>query len=448
MGIFDFLDNSSSGTHAFWSTPVSKLFALESPRAPGQEISFKIEKSPYSPRWTQRVDPQCSVAIHHPRPANRLPHIPIEIILIIIESIHLDEHLECNTPLLLACSLVCRAWARPIQRLLFTDVRLKSGRTLEAFRRAVRTNPRLGDTVMRLRLSLDYNTADSGAERSFAGAMALCPNLYALDIAVYPRSIGSLSTTRDGRSFHAHTLAALRSGPSIRALKLTHWADDSKMLFQLLNIYPNVSLLALCGTPPLRAPLPVAPPTQALDTIRLNLHPPPSLEFTKWLLSSSHNSVRTLDIGRELPPHIIGFLSSTFSQTLHSLMTPVLSACTFKGCSELQELVVERLGGSIPFSAMPGLQHIAFGMDRNTTLQAVIDFIRAGGKEKNGAEGPRNIPLATVTVHLWHGGDVHPQLACLKMACACRDVELRVTRDITVFRALVVRVPLSIILCS
>lgn len=44
--------------------------------------------------------------------------------------------------------------------------------------------------------------------------------------------------------------------------------------------------------------------------------------------------------------------------------------------------------------------------------------------------------LTKVTVHVGAGGEQHPQLAAVKIACALKGVELEVTKDIRVLRTI------------
>jgi hypothetical protein len=73
------------------------------------------------------------------------------------------------------------------------------------------------------------------------------------------------------------------------------------------------------------------------------------------------------------------------------------------------------------------LQHIALGLDGDTALQPVLDMVRTRDA------------LTSVTIQVWDGGEQHPQLPALKMACAYRGIDLRLTHDIRVFREMIVR---------
>ena len=75
-----------------------------------------------------------------------------------------------------------------------------------------------------------------------------------------------------------------------------------------------------------------------------------------------------------------------------------------------------------------GLQHLAFGVDADTPLAPIVQAIK------------RSDDLRAITMQVWHGGEQHPQLAAVKIACGVKGVELRQTNDVPEFRAITVRI--------
>ena len=104
-------------------------------------------------------------------------------------------------------------------------------------------------------------------------------------------------------------------------------------------------------------------------------------------------------------------------------------------CRSLRRLRTERPSTStIPavFRQLPkGIQHIAFGMDQDTPLQTLVEAVKTRDE------------LESITVNVWDKDSSHRQLSALKMACAFRGVDLRITNDVRVHRTMVVSVRLS-----
>ncbi|KAJ8502785.1 hypothetical protein ONZ45_g11435 [Pleurotus djamor] len=162
----------------------------------------------------------------------------------------------------------------------------------------------------------------------------------------------------------------------------------------------------------------------------MNFQTSPSFDFMKWLLHNSVDSLRVLELEREPSTELLDYLVASHGDTLYSLSLPACGshehAVAIQQCRQLRELRIESQWVSpMVYKKLPeDIQHIAFGLDRDTALQPVIDVV----KSRPG--------LRAVTVHVWAGGELHPQLSSLKIACAYRGVDLRTTRDMQVFRAM------------
>ncbi|EEB92138.1 hypothetical protein MPER_09399, partial [Moniliophthora perniciosa FA553] len=167
----------------------------------------------------------------------------------------------------------------------------------------------------------------------------------------------------------------------------------SHSIMQLLGVWPSLQSLVISGTAPeLSSPAPEPFPC-ALSSLRINLQASPSVDFFKWLLHNSSDSLRKLEFERELSPSVEDALSSTG--------------------------VYKRLSDNV--------ESIAFGLNKDTQLQAILDIIKT--KES----------IKAVTVNLWNGGELHRQLASLKTTCALRGIDLELTQDVRAFRSITVR---------
>ncbi|KAF6754199.1 hypothetical protein DFP72DRAFT_379161 [Ephemerocybe angulata] len=379
-----------------------------------------------------------SAAVHPPSPVQ----MPLEIILAIIEAAYDPD--APDTSLLQSCALVCRAWSTPVQKLLFKTVSLRTASAYAAFRRAVSARPVLRDAVRRLRVVMDYSQPSYLPQHAFAHAVAMCPGLVDLDLALYGYSepgteaLGSLESHRLRRrapSFDAETISILRNGPSIRSLSFSNWSENQQCIFQLLDLYPTtLDSLSLSGTAPPPPPFPNDKPCfpGALERLRINYQTPPSIEFMSWLLADSqrHASLRSLAFAREPCPDLLQFLMDAFGRDLRCLALPSCGtaehARAIEACSALEVLRMDRPQlNPLAYKSVPAaIRHLALGVERDTPLQPVIDVVKTRRE------------LECVTVRLWSGGEGHRLLPALRIACAYRGVELRVTRDSGLYRAL------------
>ncbi|CAL1693895.1 unnamed protein product [Somion occarium] len=401
------------------------------PRAVPIEVTFDIT----TPQPTRKpVD----------RPLPRPPaHIPNELILYILQAGYSPDNTEPDHEMLMQCSLVSKDWSVLAQQLLFSDVTLRTEPAYTSFQRAVdRSTPRgcmLGNAVTSLRVTLDPNHPQCLTERAFAQAVTLTPNLVTLRVAVYGQGapgldiIGSPAQQRMRRgapSFDPTTLFILRSGPRIKTLQLSDWSDNPTSLVQLLDIWPSVQSLEICGTPPsLPSPSPEPCPC-ALQELRINVQMPPSVDVLEWLTYNSKDTLRVLDLKREPEAEMLDYLLGEHSATLESLSIPSAAASkviiNLLECFMLRELRVEKTKTARQiFNTLPvGLEHLALGVHGDVSLQPVLQFIK------------KTETLKTLTMHLWNGAESHEQLDAVKIACARQGVDLQFTKDIRTFRSI------------
>ncbi|RDB29613.1 hypothetical protein Hypma_016112 [Hypsizygus marmoreus] len=431
MGFFDLLDLSSPETRPilnFLPALVSRF--MTSPKAVEHDVSFDLTTSPIR-----------QVALRRPhRPSS--VRLPLEVVLSIIEAAYYDNN-QPDESLLKQCSLVCRAWSGPAQKLLFSHVTLRTETACDSFRDAVdRSTARgrgLGDAVTRLRVVMDHNQPFGITQHSFGDAVTLCPNLYELNLALYGCAapgedvVGVPDVSRMRRpapSFDETTLTLLRSGPKISALQFSNWSENQYSITQLLDVWPSLKSLAISGTPP-QPPSPVLEPFAcSLEELRMNFQTPPSLEFVSWLLHNSSETLRVLEFEREPSTQLLEHLINEHHSTLVSLSLPSCPssdlAAAVQKCRQLKDLRVEHQSVTPKlFRDLPeSLEHIALGLNRNTHLQPVIDTVRSTESIK------------VLTLNISDGGDQHPLFPVLKMACAYQGVDMRIVRDIKMFRSM------------
>lgn len=376
----------------------------------------------------------------HPQTATTL-HIPLELILSFIESASSSVGNEDRMDLLQSCSLVCRSWSTAAQKLLFARVTLRTQRSFESFMSAVdRTTIHgriLGDAVTRLHVVLDHNQPSGLHQHSFALAVTVCPNLHELDISLYGSAepgkdiVGIQDVSRLRRlapSFDEHTLSLLKSGPNIKALRFNNWSENQYSYFQLLDVWSSLQFLSIGGTLPQDLQDFPPPFLSKLHEVRFNFQTAPSIEFVKWLLHNSVNSLRVLRFDRDPCCDLFEYLTDIHGPQLYSISFPSLSspdlALSLQKCDQLRELRTETPSSStIVYKHIPDhLEHLAFGLDRDSSLTSVIDLVNS-----------RNA-LKAITVQVWDGGNQHSLLTPLKIACAYRGVDLLLTNDLTLFR--------------
>ncbi|KAH9923160.1 uncharacterized protein BXZ73DRAFT_103958 [Epithele typhae] len=375
-------------------------------------------------------------AIYAPKkPVVRQPNppsvpIPIELIMTILESAYESAQAPEYNAFLQNASLVSRDWSYVAQKLLFRNVSLATQTAYIAFQQAVdRATPRgrmLGDTVVRMKVTLDQNQPYRLSHRSFARAVALCPNLYELSVGLYGEGapgmdiIGAPDASRMKRtmpSFDERTLSILRAGPKISALQFSNWSDNSASLLQLLDVWPSVVSLDVSGTTPQLLDETMEPYPCALRELRTNFQTTPSVEFMQWLLHNSTGHLRVLDLAREPTSDVLEHLLDTHGATLESLALPSCgtheAAAAVRNCTALRELKIESAWAApMLYKALPsGLQHLAFGVDADTPLAPVVQAVK------------RSKDLRALTVQVWHSGLAHPQLPALKIACGIQGVD-------------------------
>jgi len=281
---------------------------------------------------------------------------------------------------------------------------------------------------------VDLKNTSCLTQMSFALAVARCNNLDELQFSLHgPAAESAWGGNREmpaSCTLDEKTLQILRSGPPIRSLEFGNWSDGRHILFQLLDVWPSVKALTISGAPPFIPPKHPLSPPPGLEQLRMNFQYPPTMDFMTWLLSNSVDTLRILEFEREPSSPMLDALIGVHGGTLQSISMPVCASYdhvqAVLRCRNLKELKVESpWAASMLYKSLPDtMQHIALGIGRDTVLNSVLETVRT------------QKAINTITAHIWDGGEFHPQLAALKIACACQGVELRLTRDIRHFRAI------------
>lgn len=407
-------------------------------------MSFDLTLAPLPPKF-----PASSQA---PRVPPR--GIPLEVVLDILETVSFEDSVV-DAEFLRTCALVCQSWSLPAQKLLFKRIHLCSQAAYNSFVSAVdRSTERgriLGESVVQMRVVLDNNQPGPLEQTCFARAVTLCPNLRAINLALYgcgePGNdiVGSPALERMRRlapPFEPGTLELLRAGPPITSLHFSNWSDNDQSIVQLLDIWPSLKSLSITGKTPYLSPGLTHPPFgYALTRLRMNCQIEPPLDFLEWLLhtSSQANSLCAIELDREPSLDMLDYLTRNHMESLQELAIPSCTtsehATAIIRCRFLRRLRTERPSTSaIPavFRQLPTrIQHLAFGMDQDTPLQTLVEAVKTRDE------------LESLTVNVWDKGHSHRQLSALKMACAFRGVDLRITNDVRVHRAMAVSVRFS-----
>ncbi|KAF8131589.1 hypothetical protein EV363DRAFT_171008 [Boletus edulis] len=421
---------------------------MRSPRAEPHQVSFQLAIAPLPPKFL--------VLSQTPRVPTH--GIPLEVVLDILETVCYEDG-AMAAELLRTCSLVCKSWSFPAQKLLFRRIHLCSQAAYNSFVYAAdRSTERgriLGDSVVQMHVVLDNNQPGPLKQASFAHGVTLCPNLHELSLALYgcgePGNdiVGSPALERMRRpapSFELGTLELLRTGPPIMSLHFSNWSDNDQSIVQLLDIWPSLQSLSITGKTPHLSPGLTQPPfASALTRLRMNCQHESSLDFLEWLLhtSSQANSLCAIELDREPSLDLLDYLTKNHMGSLQELAIPSCAtsehATAVIRCRSLRQLRTERPSMSIVpsvFRQLPmGIQHLAFGMDQDTPLQTLIDAVKTRDE------------LESITVNVWDKGNNHRQLPGLKMACALRGVDLRITNDVRVHRAMVRGRTITHLLC-
>lgn len=398
--------------------------------------------------------------------------LPLELVHTILEAHYLTPDGEPDRRLLQSCSLVCNAWSTPAQRLLFTNVVLRSESDFRSLCEALR-QPSLANAVRTLRVILDHNQPHGLRQHHLTAVVALCPRLKSINLSVFGDAnsdsvddengnensmsneiIEGMGISRLGTGAPSLARArcpelnlslaeALAESP-ITSFNLNNWSTNTLSLHSLLASLPAVKLLSITGTPP-------SVPTSAsslsctlnLSHLRVNFQHSPSVDFLRWLLENSKDTLTALDIERlsdsDASIGLLDQLTTVHGPSLRSLILPSCTTPTelkhFQRCTNMRAVAFRTpYVSTAVFKHFLGdvhptpLEELYMCVDRNTALSPVIELVKS------------KKTLKSLAVCLWEK-DVRKKLrlwGSLKMACAVRGVELKVCERLSEYKALIV----------
>lgn len=424
--------------------PLRAFLSVSKPSFYPTPIQYDISSNPRSsisvyPSYNTRMLSQTS----SPNPPGPLPQLPLELILSFIEAACAGTNYDGRVRLLKTCSLVCKAWSMASQKKLFSRITLQSQRSFETFMNAVDPSTHhgrsLGGVVRGITVVLDHNQPCGLHHYSLALATAVCPNLTELEISLYGCAepgediVGAPDVSRLRRpapSFDEQTLSLLKSGPAIKYMHFDNWSENHQSMFQLLGAWSSVQFLSIGGTSAKSIQDSLPPFSCSLHGVRFKFQSPPSIDFMKWLLHNSAQSLRQLHFERDPSFDALEFLLDAYGPQLQYLSLPAFGSpdlvFLISKCRNLREIRTENPACPSGFyKQLPeGIENFSFGLDRDTPLNVIIDVVR------------KRDMLKTITVSLWESGHSHPLLSPLKMVCAYRGIELCITSDLRVFRSM------------
>ncbi|THH31026.1 hypothetical protein EUX98_g3158 [Antrodiella citrinella] len=416
---------------------IQRFFNGPHPHVEKHQVSFTLMNPVMSPKASPVVQRRTSSPLNPPK------HIPNEIVLKILEAAYDPQDLESTHHVLMNSALVCRDWSILAQKLLFHHVTLRSQASLHSLSDALSpSTPRgrmLADAVIRFSVILDHNQPNGVPSLSFASLFGRCSRVQELDVSLFGRGapgndvVGSPTQARMQRnapSFDDEVLSMLRAGPSITRLRFSNWTDNSSTLSQLLHLWPTLRSLEIRGTAlPTIPPLASTPFPCALSELRLNCQRAPSFEFLKWLLLNSRGSLRRVYADRQSCSDVLARVVREHNDSVESISMPTCqtreAAFSLMQCQGLRHLHMEdaRVTMVLCKTLPTSLQHVSLGLHRETEMKPLLHLI----SESAG--------LASITLHLWKGGESHGKLDAVHAACALRGVQLNIVNDIREFRA-------------
>ncbi|KAF5352586.1 hypothetical protein D9756_006137 [Leucocoprinus leucothites] len=398
--------------------------------------------------------------------------LPLELIHHILEADYLSTDGEPDRRLLRACSLVCNAWSTPAQYLLFSNVVLRSESDFQSFRLAL-SRSSLANAVRSLRVVIDHNQPRGLRQHHLAAALASCPRLNSISLALFGDGglndsveghdnensinddLDNIIRTRFGtgapvipnvrRTGISLPLAEALTKSPITSFHLSNWSSNPLFLQNILKFLPSLKSLSIAGTPPSvheTTTSPVDPCSLSLNQLRINFQPSPSVDFLRWLLDNSKDTLTALDLERisdsDASIGLLDHFATTQGPTLRSLILPSCTNPTelkhFQRCNNLRAVafrtpnVSSALFKYLLAAADPTpLEEMYLCMDKNTSLSPVIEFVR------------NKATLKSLVVCLWEP-DVRKSLrlwGSLKMACAVSGVELKVVERLSEYKALI-----------
>ena len=430
--------------------------------------------------------------------------VPIEIVLRILDLAYASS---LDLKLLQSCSLVCRAWSAHAQKMLFRSVsistqceyaslvfafqlhtprsstsvvtvpepQLTKQPPLSLITSAQNFLPTLGSvhsnvlrgSVIELNVIIDLNQPNGLSFENLSHVVSSCPNLRKIGISVFgtqPRGTGAEGTADPWRMRRLapplpdEVVEELRTAPNaskVSELRLHDWSDSPVTLTRLLSVWPRITSLKIAGKLPIvNYGIDAAP--CALKKLSLNCATgtEASVDFVKWLLSGSHQTLQHLAFLKEPSAKLLEDILTRPTFPLDSVSLPSCS------CPVVGQIIQNRLGPSCPpsfddssgtgetntLAKVQGLKEV-FVEDPSTPFKLLGSIIRSGTIQRLGfgVDGRTDLSslaraikaqtgMKHIAVWLCNNGERNFGLGSLRVACAMKGIELEETRDIREFR--------------
>ncbi|RXW22886.1 hypothetical protein EST38_g2976 [Candolleomyces aberdarensis] len=309
--------------------------------------------------------------------------LPVDIIPSVLGEIYYSyksSGVQDETPdykTLLSCCLVNSTWNRPAQTLLFRSVFVTHS-FLETFFKGPEVSQRHDSLLQNIRI-IEISLPKLGITEDEFGdailnALTRCHSLYELRT----HSPGSESFT-DPFILRLRQLAQSRTLP-LRSLRINQFGVQSLRLHQLMSVLDTLEFLWI-GSETARYPIPGHACNARLYELRLTRNPPP--ETFRWLLSSSLESLRILElrdaIGLEIKRILTPFCPNI--RSLRLMTFNHISVDLLRMCVNLEELILLNIPGLFTFPPLPpSFYHLSIFnvtvVPEYTSLKTVINLVK------------------------------------------------------------------------
>ncbi|KAG1814998.1 uncharacterized protein BJ212DRAFT_1447368 [Suillus subaureus] len=309
--------------------------------------------------------------------------VPPELVLCILEHGYYTSLRTPNYTFLKAAALVCKTWSGPAQTLLFRCATKLEQHNILIFRAALLSSAgrgkALGECIRILEISIGgaSNGGPGCSPDDLVILLQACPQLYELALSI-----------TGVHEFEEEILKKLGDvGRKLKALTLLQCGLQSPILFQLLKIWNNIQFLKIekeiaawpwrtAATPVLRrntdAEELAQRPGAEVCLYELALSRFPTLDVLTWLLKSSADSLRILEL-RDIPGPTHRTILSLHAPRLRSLRLAYYNMYS----AALLQLVIYHVPTHFPLARdlPPTIEHLSFRNPNHiyrNTLQPII----------------------------------------------------------------------------
>lgn len=343
--------------------------------------------------------------------------LPLELWITILEHNYYNSDGSIDTPTLLSCALVHPQLTDPAQSFLFHSIPLnKLVKEKRDYLFESTVNPshsnlhgsKLGSYVRRLTVSIGQypSSADGSIAISHFGALLnWLPKLYEISLSIH-----------GVHQFDELWMDQLEiAAPNIRSLNLLRFGVQSPILYQLIEVWPNIQFLTIGAE--IVAPPPKDPPKVELYELMLlrSLIPFESLE---WLLSNSESTLKVFEL-RDLPGQQMKSILAKHGPHLRSLRLLHYnkdSADLLRLCTQIEEFVIYRIPDVVHIQMLPStIEHFSFRSTATGNKSYKAQIISLMDKLPK-------LRVVTCDVRAVE----HPNYPALKSACDAKGAEVQI----------------------